>query len=111
MKLDGVWIGDFDILVVIEQASQTKDSVTGEAVSTWTTFASVWANRMKVSTESFEASQQVTNRSSKWGIRWISGVTEQMRVNDHGVYHYIKGIEEQDRKKILVLTTEERDNG
>jgi len=110
MKLDGVWIGDFDRMVFIEQPTKTRDSVSGqETVSAWTEFKRVWANRMQDSKESFEVQKQVANDIGKFAIRYTAGITEEMRVNDKGEYHYILGIKTVDRNSFLVLTTEKRD--
>ncbi len=109
MKLNGVWIGDFDTKVVIESQVKTRNATTSEEEITWQTFATAWANRNRKSNESFEVQKQVANETGDWVIRYIAGIDETMRVNDHGMYHYIKSIQRVDRNSILVLMTEKRD--
>ncbi len=110
MKLDGIWIGDFDRLVLIEQPVTTVDPVSSQRkITSWTTFQSMWASRMQDSKEALEVNKQVANNVGQWAIRYVAGVTEEMRVNDKGEYHYVRGIRRIDRNNFLVLTTERRD--
>jgi len=105
-------IGRMDTQIIIESSIITREPVTGEQVHTWSTFATVWAEKMRmpISNEVIEADQQVARKVSKWKVRSLA-VTETMRVNRGGEISYISGIEEIDRNKFLVLTTEKRDNG
>lgn len=110
MKLDGIWIGDLDRLLVIESPTTTTDSTSSQRkITGWTEFKKVWGKRDQSSKEDFEVAKQVANNSGKWFTRFISGVDETMRVNDKGEYHYILGIQRVDRDSYLVLTTEKRD--
>lgn len=109
MRLDGVWIGDMDRKITIEQSTETRNDTTSEVVKTWSTFVTAYAGRLQDSAENFEVQKQVSNNIAKWAIRYMTGITEQMRVNDHGEIHYIKGIVRKDRDCMLVLTTERRD--
>ena len=112
MNLDGVHFGQMDRRVKIESGTESINAVTGERqVSAWTTFKQVWAKRVSVSAEKFEANQAVALTGNGYVIRYTTGVTELMRVNDGDEYHYIKGIETVDRKQYMVLKTEKRDNG
>lgn len=112
MNLDGIHFGQLDRRVTIETPTESRHSVTGEVLtSTWSTFKKVWAKRVSVSAEKFEANQAVALTGNGYMIRYLSDVTEMMRVNDGDVYHYIKGIETVDRKQYMVLKTEKRDNG
>jgi head-tail adaptor len=110
VKLDGIWIGDLDRLIFIEQPVIEIDSVSGQRkISSWTTVCKMWANRMQVSKEYFEVDKQVANNSGQWVVRYHAGIDETMRVNDKGEYHYITGIRRIDRNSFLVLMTEKRD--
>lgn len=106
-------IGHMDTQLLIESYTATKDSVTGEDVKSWTTYATVWAQKLRLpaSTEVIEADQQVAKKTARWKIRYLAGVTEQMRINRSSEISYISGIEEVDREKFLILTVEKRDNG
>ena len=109
MKLNGIWIGDFDRKITIEEPTYTVDSVSSQRkITGWTTVCTAWAARVQESKEMFEVQQQLANNSGEWMIRYNSLITEVMRVNDHGVYHDIKGIRIVDRNNFLVLTTERR---
>jgi SPP1 family predicted phage head-tail adaptor len=105
-------VGRMDLQVVIETPTETNDAETNEPISSWATFATVWAERLRntVSDETFEQDQQVAKKKYKLRIRWTSGITEKMRVNIGGEYNYISGVEEWGRKSYLILTTEKRDN-
>lgn len=112
MNLTGIHFGQLDVKIRIEQPTESVNAVTSErTVSTWTEFARRWAKRMSASDERFEANQAVALTGNGYLIRHTDGITEAMRVNDGGEYHYIKGIERVDRKQYMVLKTEKRDNG
>lgn len=111
MRLNGITIGEFDRLIVIEQPTLSKDSVTNEQLQvTWSTFVSVWAKFMGSSDDKIEADQKVAVTNDKWLTRYASGVNETMRINDNSVYHYIKGIDRTDRGVTLLIKTEKRNN-
>lgn len=110
MRINGINIADLDKKFIVEQATETRQAVTNEVVITWSTFQTVWGKWINNSNEKFEADQSVALQDSKILIRYLSGLTEQMRINDGGVYHYIKGIDEVDRKVTMLVKTEKRDN-
>jgi len=112
MSLISASIGRMDLQVIIEQATFTNDATTNEPAATWTTLATVWAERLRntVSDESFEQDQQVAKKKYKLRIRWIAGINEKMRINIGGELNYITGVEEWGRKSYLIITTEKRDN-
>lgn len=105
-------VGKLDTQIIIEVGTVSKDSLTNEENITWATFATVWAEklRMPASNEQIEAAQQVAIKTGRWKIRHLDGVLETMRVNRDSEISYISGIEELDRKKFLILTVEKRDN-
>lgn len=111
MNLSGLHFGQLDVRITIEEPTVAKNATTSEDTTTWSTFRKVWAKRMSLSNETFEASQQVAVTGNGYVIRHLDGVTEVMRVNDDSEYHYIKGIERVDRRQYLVLKTVKRDNG
>lgn len=110
MRLNGLNIADLDKKFIIEQPTYTNQAVTNERTKTWSTFATVWGKWVSRSDEKFEADQSVALNESKVLIRYLSGLTETMRINDGGVYHYVKGIAETDRRVSMMVTTEKRDN-
>jgi len=110
MRLNGINIADLDKKFIIEEPTFTRNATTNEQIKTWSTFATVWGKWLQNSNERFEADQSVAINDSKILIRYLSGVTETMRINDNSVYHYIKGIDQLDRNVTQVLRTEKRDN-
>ena len=105
-------IGKMDVFLTIEEPTVTRDAETSEAVTAWSEFATVWAEKIRNprSEEMIEASQQVEKAKSFFRIRWIDGLTAGMRMVRDEENNYILGIEELDRKKYLIVTTERRDN-
>lgn len=111
MRLKGIDIAELDKKVIIEEPTYSVDSLTNEKKkASWSTFATVWASHDDVTLDKFEADQQVALGDSMWMIRWLSGVTENMRINDGGTYHYIKGLKTTDRNVTIAIRTEKRDN-
>lgn len=105
-------IGAMDVELVVEQPTYSFDPVTNEQTVTWSTFTTLWGEKIKnpESDELFEGDQQVARTRSYFRVRWTEGLNEMMRVTRNGVAEYIKRIEEIDREKFLMLTTEKRDN-
>jgi head-tail adaptor len=104
--------GRRDIYITVEEPTETRHVVTNEVISTWAAFARVYGQQMKPpeSVEGFEADQQVARQTSRYKIPYLAGLTEKMRFNITGEYHYVRGIELWDRRKFQVVTTEKRDN-
>ncbi len=106
-------IGAMDTELLLEQEVKTRDAVTNEELVAWETVGTIWAEKIRnpVSDESFEGDQQVAKLRSFFRVRWAE-LNETMRVTrqDTDEVTYIKGIEEIDRRKFLILTTEKRDN-
>lgn len=108
----GGHVGRMDTQIIIEQPTVVANSVTNEQNITWSTYATVWAEklRMPASTEQVEADQVVANKTARYKIRHTDGVLETFRINRDGEVMYISGIEEVDRKCFLILTVQRRDN-
>ena len=111
MRLKGIEIADFDVKFTIEEPTYETDSVTSEQkIASWSTFATVWGKIDEVTNDKFEADQQVALGDSMITTRWVSGVTENMRLKDGSTYHYIKGMKTTDRRVTIQFRTENRDN-
>lgn len=110
MRINGIHIAELDRKFIVEQPTKSGQAVTNEKIITWSTLTSVWGKWVTNSDETNEADQNVAKTNGKILIRYLSGLTEQMRINDGGVYHYIKGIDEVDRKVTMLVKTEKRDN-
>lgn len=114
----GTHIGRMDVFLTIQEPTRSRDATTSEEVLSWSNWKTTWAEKVSVqrtngpfSKEIVEGEQIVAKKQSHFRIRYIDGLTEDMRVLRSGVAEYILGIEEQDRRKFLILTTESRDNG
>lgn len=102
--------GGLDRQVVIQSSSESRDSY-GEPIATWSTFATVWAQRRDMrGSERFTAEHDVAVRSAVYRLYWMSGVDEQMRIVDGATYR-ITGIAEDRRQNWLELTVEAIDPG
>lgn len=78
--------------ITIEVATETKDAA-GQPVASWSTFATVWADRRDVKGgERFASSQNIAERAATFRIRWRGDVNEKMRVLDEGATYEIVGI-------------------
>jgi SPP1 family predicted phage head-tail adaptor len=112
MSLKGLNIGSLDIRITIQDFTTTTDEETNAPIKTWSTLKTVWAKRLKKwSNEQFEGKQPVANTSERFMIRYTTGINEKMRLIDGDSTYEIMGIEQgADRKTILILTVERRDN-
>jgi SPP1 family predicted phage head-tail adaptor len=104
-------IGEMDRRVVIQTVSNTKDAETNANVPTYSTYATVWAKRLRQnSNENFEAKQQNAVKTQRYFIRYATGINERMLLVDGAETFKISGIEQgQERKSYLILTVEKRD--
>jgi len=76
-------LGNLDRRIAIEVATITN--VYGEAVTTWTTFASVWANYRPLRGKELIAAQQVDAQiEASFRVRWIDGLTPAHRISFDG---------------------------
>jgi SPP1 family predicted phage head-tail adaptor len=101
-------IGKLDRRIVIEQQVTAKDDWNYD-YTTWTTYATVWANKMdKGATEREEVDRQTALTRTIWNIRYNSGVNATMRISFGGLYYYITGVEEVNRRQEMNVYTELR---
>lgn len=71
--------GDLRDRVVIQQSSESRNAM-GESVLTWHTFGERWAQVEGISAREFLLSgQQQAEVSHRVRLRWVSGLTTQMR--------------------------------
>lgn len=94
--------------IVIQQATNTADGLGGFTES-WSEYKTVWAKispySAKEAWEKMELKHRITH---KVGIRYLSGVTSDMRVKFGTRYLQIKGIRILDeRKRFMELACEE----
>lgn len=92
-----------DHRITIETATHATDSQGGKA-TTWSTYATVWAELKPVSAGERNFGQQLEyQRSHKCNIRYLAGVTTAMRVIFDSRYFHIKGIRAPDEKKFFMI--------
>jgi SPP1 family predicted phage head-tail adaptor len=94
-------------MVVIESLAQTRDAEGGISDS-WSTFATVWAkvanlsgNERSITAHGGKAAEART----EFTIRYLSGVTEKMRVTYGGKYYDINHVNDfADGHRFMILT-------
>lgn len=103
-------LGNLDRPIVIEKFTSSLDSSNNET-KTWATYSSPWAKlEAKSGGESYEAGELVGSRSVNWIVRYDSGITQKMRINDGGVYYEILDFQYLDRNCFMRLITEIKDS-
>lgn len=91
--------GLLDRRVVIQQATNTQDAH-GQMVPSWSTWKTVWASLNPIrGAEQFEANRLTQKVDFKMRMRYISGLTHDMRVSYSGSYYDIVSINEISRKE------------
>lgn len=100
-------LGKLDTLIVIQAATFARNSTTGQMAPTYSTFESVWAEKVNKQSLENELTQQITSDDVEvFRIRYISGVTKKMRIYDAELarYYDITGISMEGRKRYLLIT-------
>lgn len=106
----GEGVGTLDRRIVIESYTATRDSLGGE-VQTWATHTTVWAGVMYKELQSDEtqmAGSQVAAKKVNFRVRYLSTVTEKMRVSFESEYYDILSVTHEGRKRFTILETERR---
>lgn len=76
--------GDLRERVTVQQQTETRNRL-GESIPTWATFAEVWASVQGVTAREFLlAGQQQTEISHRVRMRYLTGLTQQMRLSWRG---------------------------
>ena len=98
-------LGNLDRRIIIQQYSESADSF-GERDKTWTTYSTVWAEKIDGSGSEKDVNNQiVAEQSIDFRIRYDSGVTEEMRINYDSKHYNIESISEEGRERFLLLKT------
>lgn len=97
--------------ITIEQATSSKNAV-GEAVLSWSTFATVWASVDSLSARETERfAETVGFMTHRVRIRYLNGLTSSMRIQYRGRVLEIGQILERDRLwHQEIICTEKRDS-
>lgn len=101
--------GRLNTKITIESKTETIDSV-GDPVNTWATYAEAWAEvRTQSGKEFIRARELHSELTHVLTLRWISGVTTDMRVNNNGAYYNILSVfDPTTRKRELRLYCNEQ---
>lgn len=92
--------------IIIQQVAETRDA-TGGIVETWTPFASPRAQKVELTgREYFNAAQVNAEKTVKFRIRHMSGITEKMRVSFASNVYDIKAILPDERNREIILMCE-----
>lgn len=85
--------------ITIEQKTETIDAL-GDAVNTWATVKTVWAEVLNQSGREFiSAREQNSELTHLITIRYLSGVNSKMRVNHGGNYYNILSVIDPNSRK------------
>lgn len=101
-------IGKKDERIIIQQVTYTKDDV-NQDVETWSTLATVWASVTdQQGGEGYQSDQLTVRSTTNFDIRFLSTVTEQMRIarERNSRFYKIVSMVMPDRKRSLILKTE-----
>lgn len=70
--------------VVVQRATETRNAI-GESVQTWSTFVERWASVDGLSSrEVLQTGQQQTEVTHRVRMRYVEGLTQQMRISWRG---------------------------
>lgn len=97
--------------VIIQQPVEVQDT-TGQAVKSWTTYASVWASVEPLKGREFLESQQINaETSTRVRIRKLAGVTQKMRISyDSRIYNINTILHVNERQREMHLMCSEGTN-
>jgi SPP1 family predicted phage head-tail adaptor len=103
-------IGRLDRRIVIQELTNTSDEY-NQPVSSWATFTTVWAEVKDGGvSEGFQADQLTATRMTTFVTRYMTGLTELMRILYGGKVYNIRGIRSPDRKRSLEIVAEMLDD-
>ena len=106
----GMNIGHLRHRITIQHYTTTNDGQ-GGVTRSWTTFATRWAGVEPMKgLEQFRQDQKHPRQLFKIQIRYLTGLTEKMRISYDGNYFYIVSIENQllrDRDMVLICSNRE----
>lgn len=94
--------------ITIQQPAESQDSNL-ELITTWTTFATVWAEILPlIGREYWSSRQTVSEVTGKIRMRYISGLTTKMRITDGSkTYDTEAVIDIENRHAEIVLLVKE----
>jgi len=92
--------GELDRRITIQQNTVSAGSEYGEPQDSWTTFATVWADVVPMVGRELAQAQQISGEvTTKFIIRWLSGVQDNMRISYNSQYYDIFRVHELNRRE------------
>jgi SPP1 family predicted phage head-tail adaptor len=99
--------GKLDRRLELLDVTKTKSTV-GQVMKDFAPIATVYGQRLELRTQdAARAGQRDTYSTSRYLIRYRTGLSTSMRVRVDGVLYDIKAIDQPDRRATMVLTVEE----
>lgn len=111
--LNGRNIAKMDVKLTIESETKTRNSINEITASSWSTFATMWAQRMwKPSQEKFEGKQETGFDAVEFHARYNPNITTTMRFkqDQETTYFYIIDVSASRREDLTVILAQRRDN-
>ncbi len=103
-------VGELDRRVTIQQQNTVKDIYNQDVDGAWVAFKTVWASvEDSTGSEQLLSDQITATRITTMTIRYLSGVTEMMRIVYAGRVYDIESIERPDRNRSLIIKTQVSD--
>jgi SPP1 family predicted phage head-tail adaptor len=100
-------IGNFDRQITIETLSLNSVDAIGAPVETWSKVVQCWSKVVPMSgTEALRLDRQVSTETSRFFIRYRTGITVKDRISYAGKYWDILNIRELGRREQLEITAE-----
>ena len=89
------------IIIIQAKTPATATDAYGGTTYTWATFATVWAAIMPLRGRDLVAAQAAQNETTvRFNIRWITGLTESMRIIYNGKNYDITALIDIDEKHV-----------
>lgn len=86
----------------------TAPNPLGQGLTTYTTFTTVYGERLELRTsDAARSGQRDSFAMAKFRIRYRADLTTEMRIRSDGKLYDIRAIDEPDRRKSMILTVEE----
>jgi len=102
--------GRMDRKITIEKVTETRSS-SGQVTKTWSTFASVWAEKIDSGSREFFNRGAVAETATVFKIYYLNGLTQKHRVKYNNEYYDIKSIKELGRREGHEITAVKQDHG
>jgi SPP1 family predicted phage head-tail adaptor len=99
--------GELRHRITIEHATEVQDEY-GEPLKVWAPFVEAWASREDLTgREAFQAQQVRAELTTRFGMRYVDGITAKMRVNAGGVLYDIASVADPEgRGRTLIIMAE-----